>query len=87
MDGGESRKGEKENNSNGTYVRKLVRKGKKLMEIVWGILERKFGHHYKRRMMMDDCPIKSTIVYGAEVWGWKEQDKIETIQKISAWAE
>lgn len=71
-------------------MRELFRKGKKLMGIVWGIGERKFGHNYKRRIMISECLIKSTIMYGTEVLEWKEQDKIEysrEIYEMGVWSE
>ncbi|KAJ3647067.1 hypothetical protein Zmor_024614 [Zophobas morio] len=61
----------KSNNSNRAHIQEMVRKANKVIGIVWGIGERKFGHGYKRRMMMFDSLIKSVFIYGAEIWGWK----------------
>lgn len=66
--------------SDRVHVIEMVKKANKVMGMVWGIGERKFGHDYRRRVMMFDSLIKSMLMYGAEVWGWKEQEKLESVQ-------
>lgn len=39
-----------------------------------GVL-REIGHDSKTRMMMFYCLVKSMMIYEAEIWGGKEQDK------------
>jgi hypothetical protein len=48
---------------------------------VWGIGERKSGGDFRRRMLMFESMIKSILMYGAEVWGWKEQEDVEKVQE------
>lgn len=51
------------------------------MNQVWGIGERKLGGDYEKRMMMFNVMIKSIILYGVEIWGWKEWKEVEAIQE------
>jgi hypothetical protein len=39
---------------------------------VWGMGERKLGGDFRSRMMMFESMIESILMYGAEIWGWKE---------------
>jgi uncharacterized protein HemY len=32
-------------------------------------------------MVMFDSMIESILTYGAEIWGWKEQKKVEKVQE------
>src|SRR5699024_970791 len=48
---------------------------------VWSIGERKFGCNFKRRKMIFDSLIGSILMYGAEVWGWKEYEEVERVQE------
>jgi hypothetical protein len=43
---------------------------------VWGIGERKWGGDFRRRMMMFESML---LMYGAEIWGWKEQEEVEKV--------
>jgi hypothetical protein len=31
-------------------------------------------------MMMFESMIESILMYGAEIWGWKEQEEVEKVQ-------
>jgi hypothetical protein len=33
-----------------------------------------------RWMMMFESMIESILMYGAEIWGWKEQEEVEKVQ-------
>jgi hypothetical protein len=35
----------------------------------------------RRRMMMFKSMIESLLMYGAEIWGWKEQEDVERVQE------
>jgi hypothetical protein len=48
-----------------------VRKAKMVEECVWEIGERKWGRDFGRRMM-----IENVLMYGAQIWGWKEQEEV-----------
>jgi hypothetical protein len=47
----------------------------------WGIGERKWGGDLRRRMIMFESMIESILMYGAEIWGWKEQGEVEKMQE------
>lgn len=56
------------------------------MKQVWSIGQRKFAGDFKRRIWMFDHLIKSILMYGAEIWGWKEYGTIERCQdKFIKW--
>jgi hypothetical protein len=48
-----------------------VRKGNKVVGCVWPIGE---------RMMMFESMIESILMYELEIWGWKEQEKVEKVE-------
>ncbi|KAJ3656884.1 hypothetical protein Zmor_015929 [Zophobas morio] len=73
----------KSNNSHRAHIQEMARKANKAIGIVWGIGKRKFGHDYKRRMMMFDSLIKSVFMYGAEIWGWREYKEERVQEKYS----
>lgn len=51
-----------------------------VMAQIWGIGERKFGGDWERRMMMFNVLVKSIFMYGVEIWGWEEREKLESLQ-------
>jgi hypothetical protein len=69
-----------ERNTAAAHVRKLVKKANKIIGAVWRIKERKFGHDFRRRVKMFDSLVKSVMMYGAEIWGWREQEGLEGVQ-------
>jgi hypothetical protein len=69
-----------ERNTAAARVRELVKKANKIIGAVWGIGERKFGHDFRRRIMMFDSLVKSVMMYGAEIWRWREQEGLEGVQ-------
>jgi hypothetical protein len=62
-------------------VREVVRKANKVVGCVWGIGERMWGGEFGRRMMMFESMVESVLTYGAEIWGWKEQEEVERVQE------
>jgi hypothetical protein len=62
-------------------VREVVRKANKVVGCVWGIGERMWGGEFGRRMMMFESMVESVLMYGAEIWGWKEQEEVERVQE------
>jgi hypothetical protein len=63
-------------------MREVVSKANKVMECVWGIGKRKWGSDFGRIMMMSETMVESMLMYGAEIWGWKEQEELERVQNI-----
>jgi hypothetical protein len=37
---------------------------------------------YRRRIMMFESMTERMLMYGAEIWGWKEQEEVEKVQEI-----
>ena len=58
-----------------------VRKGAAVMGMVWGIGKRLFGKDWERRMWLFDKLVWPVVGYGAEVWGWREREKMERLQE------
>lgn len=70
--------------SNGNYekhISETVRKARTVMAQVWGIGQRKFRNNYERRMLLFRSLVESILLYAAEIWGWKEQEKVEKLQE------
>lgn len=63
------------------HIKEITKKANKIAGTIWSIGERKFGHDIKRRITMFDYLIKSVLMYGAEIWGWKEYEEIERVQE------
>jgi len=51
------------------------------MRRVWDLGERLFKDDFKRRMMLFRDLVMSVIMYGTEIWGWRERGELEVIQK------
>jgi hypothetical protein len=66
-------------------VREVVRKANKVVGCVWGIGERMWGGEFGRRMMMFESMVESVLMYGAEIWGWKEQEVERVQEKYLRW--
>jgi hypothetical protein len=62
-------------------VSEVVRKANKVVGCVWGIGERMWGGEFGRRMMTFERMVESVLMYGAEIWGWKEQEEVERVQE------
>jgi hypothetical protein len=41
----------------------------------------KWEGDFKRKMMMFESMIESILMYGAEIWRWKEQKEVEKVQE------
>lgn len=51
------------------------------MKKTWNIGERIFGNDYKRREKMFDALVDSVALYGAEIWGWKNETRLDRIKR------
>ncbi|KAM0724674.1 hypothetical protein ACS0PU_009058 [Formica fusca] len=51
------------------------------MKLTWSIGERLFKDDYKRRMKMFDALVGSVALYGAEIWGWKKEERLDRIKR------
>lgn len=69
---------------NGTHdlnVKRRVERASRVMGQVWGIGVRRFRDDWKRRVWLFDVLIWSIASYGVEVWGWKEEKKVESMHE------
>src|SRR5580765_19665 len=48
---------------------------------IWGIGKRKFGKDLGRRIWLFDTLVWTVLGYGAEVWGWREREKVEGVEE------
>ena len=58
----------------------MCSKATRAMAQVWGIGERKFRDNFKIRMLMFNSIVKGILMYGSEIWGWKERKIVESVQ-------
>ena len=61
------------------HVRERVKRATIIMKKVWGIREKIFKDDFKRRMRLYDTLVASVLLYGVEIWGWKEYEEIERL--------
>lgn len=71
----------KRNGGQEAHVRERVKKAREAMRQVWGIGKRRFSEDWGRRMKLFDCLVSSVVLYGAEVWGWREREGVERLQE------
>lgn len=74
---------------NGTtkrHIRERKAKATTAMNSAWSIGERVFKENYERRIKMFGALVESVGLYGAEVWGWKEENGLNGIRrKYTKW--
>ena len=65
------------------HVRERVKKGNDIiMKKVWGIEEKIFQDDFKRRMRFcDTLVLACVLLYGVEIWGWKEYEEIQRLHE------
>lgn len=61
------------------HFKDLERKGRIVMNKVWGLEERICKEDWKRRRMMFNYLVRSVMDYGTEIWGWEERKELEKI--------
>ncbi|XP_071052447.1 uncharacterized protein [Onthophagus taurus] len=70
----------REDNREGSHVIAMAKKANKVMGQVWGWGKRVFGRNVAARKIMFEGLVSSVMMYGAEVWGWREQGLLEDVQ-------
>jgi len=68
------------NNGTERHIKETVKEVMCAMKQVWRIGQRKFVGDFKRRIWMFDHLVKSILMYGTEIWGWKECETVEKCQ-------
>ena len=51
------------------------------MKETWSICKRKFSNNFDRKIKLFNSLVGSILLYGSEVWGWREFKKVETVQE------
>ena len=51
------------------------------MKCIWGITERYSSQNVWLRLTLFDRVVKSILLYGAKVWGFKEYKQMEGLQE------
>lgn len=54
------------------HIKETVKKANYAMNQVWSLGVRKFGFDFVRRLKLFDSLVKSMIMYGVEIWGYRE---------------
>lgn len=73
----------KKNNIDEAHIKDVLKRAAAAMTQIWGIGERKFGGDFDRRVMIFNLTkVKSILLYGIEIWGWKKWKEIEALQEI-----
>ncbi|KMQ85134.1 hypothetical protein RF55_16494 [Lasius niger] len=67
--------------SSEAYIKETVKKAAIVMAQVWGIGQRKFRESFHRRMEMFKSLVKSIILYAAEIWSWREEERAKKLQE------
>ncbi|KZC12189.1 hypothetical protein WN55_03917 [Dufourea novaeangliae] len=62
------------------HVRERVKRANIVLNQIWGIGERKFKADSKMRMFMFDALVMGVLLYGVELWGFKERVEVERVQ-------
>jgi len=51
------------------------------MKRTWSIGERIFKEDFRRRMKMFEALVESVALYGAEIWGWLYESRLDVIKR------
>lgn len=71
---------------NGGVEKHIPERMRRAMKQAWSIGERIFKENYKRRMKMFRALVGNVALYGAEIWGWRNEKRIDRIKrKYTKW--
>lgn len=62
------------------HIKERIRRAKIAMKQAWSIGERLFEDDYRRRLKMFRALV-SVALYGAEIWGWGNDTRIDGIER------
>ncbi|XP_071572662.1 uncharacterized protein [Temnothorax nylanderi] len=63
------------------HIEDRMRRATIAMKQIWSIGERLFKEDFGRRMKMFDSIVGSIALYGAEVWGWRNDERLDKVKK------
>lgn len=69
------------NGSDEKHIQDRKRRAAIAMKKTWSVGERIFKRDYKRRMRMFGAPVESVALYGAEVWGWNIEERLDRVKR------
>ncbi|XP_024227618.2 uncharacterized protein LOC112213914, partial [Bombus impatiens] len=69
-----------ENGSDEKHIQDRKKRATIAMKETWSVGERIFKQDYKRRMKMFGALVESVALFGAEVWGWNMEERLDRVQ-------
>lgn len=70
------------NGKNDRHMKERKRKAVLTMKNAWSIGERIFKKSYERRRKLFTALVECVaLLFGAEIWGWEEDEKMESVQR------
>jgi len=68
------------------HMKERLRRVVIAMKQTWSIGERLFKEDFVRRVKMFNALVGSMALYGAEIWGWKKEEKLDKVaRKYMKW--
>ncbi|KAI4474151.1 hypothetical protein M0804_014989 [Polistes exclamans] len=72
-----------ENGKNDKHMEERKRKAVIAIKYACSIGERIFKKSYRRRRKLFRALVESVALFGAEIWGWEKDGRLESVQKIN----
>lgn len=69
------------NGSHKAHVQEMVTRASRRLSAVWSIAERKFANNYGIRMQMFQTLVLPVLMYGCEVYGFRQYEEIERVHR------
>ena len=69
------------NGSDEKHIQDRKKRARMAMKKTWSVGERIFKQDCKRRMKMFGVLVDSVALFGAEVWGWNTEERLDRIQR------
>ena len=63
------------------HIEERIRRATVAMKQTWSIGERLFKEDFERKIKMFDALVGSIALYGAEIWGWREEEKMDKLKR------
>ncbi|XP_033358886.1 golgin subfamily A member 6-like protein 1 [Bombus vosnesenskii] len=69
------------NGSDKKHIQNRKKRATIAMKKTWNVGERIFKQDYKRRMKMFGALVESVALFGAEVWSWNMEERLDRVQR------
>lgn len=63
------------------HITERLRRATIALKITWSLGERIFKKDYERRMKMFDALVGSVALYGTEIWGWRDEERLDCMNR------